>query len=339
MPACPRTWCCRTVLLSCRCPARMPPVCVWWGPAAAPAWLMTHQDHPGLGLCVGGGGEGAHTQQTADSRQQRQQSTADRRQGHQHHQQTGDCLQQQYTHASRVTTLQDWTPPPKGPSQQQPPGHTHPPSTTCSTTTLGPGVRASGPPTTPASPAAPARPALYTQGSTDTPRDTASACAPGTSALRGRVRVQGLRAAGDQRVARGAPDLCVWAGGGGGVARGGWRGGGDVSSRAAGQAGQQEGVYRERERGGGRVNGATLASKKNIRGMQRNRLTLAAVATGCLVLASLPPLPEPPSSTPLLTCRVSRRVWCRPLLLQPTAGRSPAADPCWHSHDHLHDTA
>lgn len=91
----------------------MPPVCVWWGPAAAPAWLMTHQDHPGLGLCVGGGGEGAHTQQTADSRQQRQQSTADRRQGHQHHQQTGDCLQQQYTHASRVTTLQDWTPPPK----------------------------------------------------------------------------------------------------------------------------------------------------------------------------------------------------------------------------------
>lgn len=228
----------------------MPPVCVWWGPAAAPAWLMTHQDHPGLGLCVGGGGEGAHTQQTADSRQQRQQSTADRRQGHQHHQQTGDCLQQQYTHASRVTTLQDWTPPPKGPSQQQPPGHTHPPSTTCSTTTLGPGVRASGPPTTPASPAAPARPALYTQGSTDTPRDTASACAPGTSALRGRVRVQGLRAAGDQRVARGAPDLCVWAGGGGGVARGGWRGGGDVSSRAAGQAGQQEGVYRERERGG-----------------------------------------------------------------------------------------
>lgn len=135
----------------------------------------------------------------------------------------------------------------------------------------------------------------------------------------------------------GTRPVCV--GGGGGRGAGGWRGGGDVSSRAAGQAGQQEGVYRERERGGGRVNGATLASKKNIRGMQRNRLTLAAVATGCLVLASLPPLPEPPSSTPLLTCRVSRRVWCRPLLLQPTAGRSPAADPCWHSHDHLHDTA
>lgn len=46
----------------------MPPVCVWWGPAAAPAWLMTHQDHPGLGLCVGGGGAGGT--HTANSRQQ-----------------------------------------------------------------------------------------------------------------------------------------------------------------------------------------------------------------------------------------------------------------------------
>jgi hypothetical protein len=76
----------------------------------------------------------------------------------------------------------------------------HPPSTTCSTTTRGPGVLVA-----PGMPGL--RPALYAQGSTATPSDTCRAGAPGTSGVRGRVTCHGLTAAGDQRVARGSPDL------------------------------------------------------------------------------------------------------------------------------------
>jgi hypothetical protein len=74
------------------------------------------------------------------------------------------------------------------------------PSTTCSTTTLGPAVLCA-----PARPAA--SPALYTHGSTATPSATCSAWPPATSGVKGRTTCQGLLEAGDQRVARGAPDL------------------------------------------------------------------------------------------------------------------------------------